>query len=230
MIKKGFVYILTNPSFSEDWVKIGKSSREVDVRSKELDNTAVALPFEIYATLKSEKYNIVEKNLHEIFTDLADARIRKSREFFNIKPEKALKYLESQSKLCNDAELNLPDDLDPDYENLKRKTTYKGKYSVNTDEIFYFYRSSTDSRMKVKNGQYILLAGSKIDPNTNSQEHDCLRKKYEHSLENNVTTKDIIFNSPSGAGKFVAGGNVNGKYYWRTKEDKKLDEFITYDK
>ena len=33
----GYVYILTNPSFREDWVKIGKSSRPVDVRSKELD-------------------------------------------------------------------------------------------------------------------------------------------------------------------------------------------------
>ncbi len=32
----GYVYILTNPSFREDWVKIGKSSRPVDVRSKEL--------------------------------------------------------------------------------------------------------------------------------------------------------------------------------------------------
>lgn len=37
----GYVYILTNPSFREDWVKIGKSSRPVDVRSKELDNTAL---------------------------------------------------------------------------------------------------------------------------------------------------------------------------------------------
>lgn len=36
-----YVYILTNPSFKEDWVKIGKSSRPVDVPSKELDNTAV---------------------------------------------------------------------------------------------------------------------------------------------------------------------------------------------
>ena len=68
----GYVYILTrstsgrlhtskNPSFREDWVKIGKSSRPVDVRSKELDNTAVPLPFEIYATMKTTKYNEVEK-------------------------------------------------------------------------------------------------------------------------------------------------------------------------
>ena len=56
----GYVYILTNPSFREDWVKIGKSSRPVDVRSKELDNTAVPLPFEIYATLRTRKYNEAE--------------------------------------------------------------------------------------------------------------------------------------------------------------------------
>ena len=56
----GYVYILINPSFREDWVKIGKSSRPVDVRSKELDNTAVPLPFEIYATLRTAKYDKVE--------------------------------------------------------------------------------------------------------------------------------------------------------------------------
>ncbi len=26
--EKGYVYILTNPSFREDWVKIGKSARD----------------------------------------------------------------------------------------------------------------------------------------------------------------------------------------------------------
>ena len=57
--KLGYVYMLTNPSFREDWVKIGKSSRPVDVRSKELDNTAVPLPFEIYPTMKTTKYTEV---------------------------------------------------------------------------------------------------------------------------------------------------------------------------
>ena len=59
----GYVYILTNPSFREDWVKIGKSARPVDIRSKELDNTAVPLPFEIYATIQTVKYNDVEKHV-----------------------------------------------------------------------------------------------------------------------------------------------------------------------
>jgi hypothetical protein len=42
----GRLHICKNPSFREDWVKIGKNSRPVDVRSKELANTAVPLPFE----------------------------------------------------------------------------------------------------------------------------------------------------------------------------------------
>jgi hypothetical protein len=54
----GYVYILTNPSFKDDWVKIGKSAREVNLQSKELDNTAVPLPFSIFATLKTSKYNV----------------------------------------------------------------------------------------------------------------------------------------------------------------------------
>ena len=86
----GYVYILTNPSFREDWVKIGKSSRPVDVRSKELDNTAVPLPFEIYATLKTSKFDKVEKQIHKQIDRLTDLRIRQNREFFNIAPSVAL--------------------------------------------------------------------------------------------------------------------------------------------
>lgn len=86
----GYVYILTNPSFREDWVKIGKSARSVDVRSKELDNTAVPLPFEIYATIRTVKYNEVERLVHELIDSLTDFRIRQNREFFNVNPQRAL--------------------------------------------------------------------------------------------------------------------------------------------
>ena len=100
----GYVYILTNPSFKEDWVKIGKSSRPVDVRSKELDNTAVPLPFEIYATLKTSKYNEVEKQLHRMIDRLTDLRIRQNREFFNVEPAKALELLRDCAMVLDDAE------------------------------------------------------------------------------------------------------------------------------
>lgn len=103
MKEPGYVYILTNPSFKEDWVKIGKSSRPVDIRSKELDNTAVPLPFEIYATLKTLKYHEAEKHIHDFISMFTNLRIRDNREFFNIQPEKALEIFKMVAKLIDDA-------------------------------------------------------------------------------------------------------------------------------
>lgn len=115
----GYVYILTNPSFREDWVKIGKSSRPVDVRSKELDNTAVPLPFDIFATLKTVKYEIVEKKIHKTIDRLTDLRIRQNREFFNIKPELALEILRDEATILDDAEITLYKNNVPILENVE---------------------------------------------------------------------------------------------------------------
>lgn len=106
MKEAGYVYILTNPSFKEDWVKIGKSSRPVDIRSKELDNTAVPLPFEIYATLRTVKYEEVERLVHKTIDRLTDLRIRQNREFFNVPPAKALDILKDISTTLDDAEID----------------------------------------------------------------------------------------------------------------------------
>ena len=100
---QGYVYILTNPSFKEDWVKIGKSSRPVDVRSKELDNTAVPLPFEIYATMKTSKYNEAEKLIHRYIERFTNLRIRDNREFFNVHPAQALEILTDLARAIEDA-------------------------------------------------------------------------------------------------------------------------------
>lgn len=102
----GYVYILTNPSFKDNWVKIGKSSRPVDIRSKELDNTAVPLPFEIYAVMETEKYNEAERQIHNLI-DLVNPsmRIRKGREFFNVTPETALRIFRQCALTIDDVEI-----------------------------------------------------------------------------------------------------------------------------
>ncbi len=103
--EKGYVYILTNPSFREDWVKIGKSARAIDVRAKELDNTAVPLPFEIFATLETKKYGEVEKLVHKTIDRLTDLRIRQNREFFNIEPKIALDIFYDIANTIDDAKV-----------------------------------------------------------------------------------------------------------------------------
>ena len=118
----GYVYILTNPSFREDWVKIGKSSRPVDVRSKELDNTAVPLPFEIFATMKTVKYNEVEKLVHKTIDRLTDLRIRQNREFFNVAPQLALDIFRDIASTIDDAEVTLYEDSKPMNEDTHKES------------------------------------------------------------------------------------------------------------
>lgn len=234
-LKKGYVYILTNPSFREDWVKIG-SSREVNVRSKELYNTAVPLPFEIYATIKTSKYIELEQYIHDTLTNLANRRINEKREFFNIKPEDALAHIKKLVELIPDAEINSPDTLNESKDkSTKRTLNYKGKYivKVSPNVKFYFMRDSVDATMIVKNGnRFIVKKGSHIDPKIYSNKSVVLslRKKSAKSLIKNKTINDIEFASPSSAGVFVCGGACNGKYYWRTKEGKTLNDFIKYNK
>ena len=116
----GYVYILTNPSFREDWVKIGKSSRPVDVRSKELDNTAVPLPFEIFATMKTVKYNEVEKLVHKTIDRLTDLRIRQIREFFIVAPQLAFDFIRDIASTIDDAEVILYEDSKPIIEDTRK--------------------------------------------------------------------------------------------------------------
>ena len=82
MKELGYVYILTNPSFKEDWVKIGMCSTPVEQRVKQLDSTGVPLPFEIFATMQTSKYKQAEKLIHSFISKFTNLRIRNNREFF----------------------------------------------------------------------------------------------------------------------------------------------------
>ena len=137
--KQGYVYILTNPSFKEDWVKIGKSSRPVDVRSKELDNTAVPLPFEIFATMKTCKYNEVEKLVHKTIDRLTDLRIRQNREFFNVAPQVALDIFKDIASAIDDAEIVLYENNIPvvhkDNEKKDKREMKRGRFKFSMVNI-----------------------------------------------------------------------------------------------
>ena len=155
MEKQGYVYILTNPSFKEDWVKIGKSSRPVNVRSKELDNTAVPLPFEIFATIRTVKFNEVEKLIHKTIDRLTDLRIRQNREFFNIQPQIALDILRDISTTIDDAFIELYHNNQPikeaaevqDEESHKRRAPFKfSMVNIQIGETVVF----TPKNIKVK--------------------------------------------------------------------------------
>ena len=98
----GYVYILTNPSFREDWVKIGKT-KDMEKRLKSLNTTALPLPFKVYATIQTCKYEELEKIIHKQIDRLTDLRINQSREFFNVHPSQALDIFLDQAQVLEDA-------------------------------------------------------------------------------------------------------------------------------
>lgn len=108
----GYVYILTNPSFREDWVKIGMT-QNLEERLRTLDTTALPLPFKPYATLKTVKYQVAERHVHHYIEHFTNLRIRNNREFFNIKPEEALSIFREVAELLDDAEIEVFDEKTP---------------------------------------------------------------------------------------------------------------------
>lgn len=154
-MEPGYVYILTNPSFREDWVKIGKSIRPVDIRSKELDNTAVPLPFEIFATMKTRKFNEVEKLVHKTIDRLTDLRIRQNREFFNVNPKVALDILKDIASAIEDAEIT-------EYKDNKPIKT-KSEESEDTDVRRHTKRGRFKfSMVNIKVGEYVVFSPTNL--------------------------------------------------------------------
>ena len=98
----GYVYIFTNESFREGWVKIGKT-QNIKKRLPQLDNTSCPLPFDVYATLKTSRYDDAEDFVHDFISHFNQSlRIRPNREYFKVDPEEALDILYKVKKLMNE--------------------------------------------------------------------------------------------------------------------------------
>ena len=82
------IYILINEAMP-GYVKIGRTTN-LESRIRQMDTTSVPLPFECFYACTVNDANFVEKQLHDAFLD---HRVRSSREFFEIAPERAASAL-----------------------------------------------------------------------------------------------------------------------------------------
>lgn len=102
--KTGYIYILTNKSFNKsNCIKIGYSDKSnLEERVKNLSNTSVPEPFEIYATYEVPriKGNMPDKKLHNMIQILnSSLRMNASREFFEIEPWDAYEMIKSMAEI-----------------------------------------------------------------------------------------------------------------------------------
>ena len=82
------IYILINESMP-GYVKIGRTDN-LEQRIRSLDTTSIPLPFECFYACTVADAEKTEKLLHDAFLD---HRVRSSREFFEISPERAVSAL-----------------------------------------------------------------------------------------------------------------------------------------
>ena len=111
----------------------------------------------------------------------------------------------------------------------------------NTEEsnnYLFYYRSVTkddkrsfDAQAKEVDGRFIVLSSSKIATSvTNTCPEDAIRAREEYATlisKEGILSKNISFNSPSAAAKFVSGSSVNGYLVWRDKNDISLKDVET---
>ncbi|MBO7458614.1 MAG: DUF4357 domain-containing protein [Paludibacteraceae bacterium] len=227
--EKGYVYILTNPAFRENWVKIGKSSRPVDVRSKELDNTAVPLPFQIYATMCTVKYAEAEKLVHRYIERFTNLRIRNNREFFNVKPEEALEIFYDVQLLIDDAEIEVFQGKAP-----KPKRKSKKDQAQPERHLFFCTRGGSNGKgyFVKETEEFVVLAGSELrsgeceslSPQLAEKRRAFIEANCTQSKDKTILKADYTFPSPSAAAAIVVGGNSNGWTRWKDADGKTLDE------
>lgn len=86
---RGFVYILTNDSMP-GLIKVGRTTRDVDLRASELWQTGVPTRFDVFA--KEATFDCVQLEAF-VHAALNKHRVNKSREFFAIGPEMAKEVL-----------------------------------------------------------------------------------------------------------------------------------------
>lgn len=102
----GYIYILQNPVYDKYVVKIGLSTREPQLRARELYDgaTGVPVPFEITTAYSVGNCELAEKRTHK---RLAPYRLNGRREFFRTAPHVACAIAYNTCKKINE-EMNLP--------------------------------------------------------------------------------------------------------------------------
>ncbi|MBI4618705.1 MAG: GIY-YIG nuclease family protein [Desulfobacterales bacterium] len=112
----GWIYVLINPTFQQNLLKIGVTQRTPEERAIEMSRqTGLPTPFSVYFKIEVSKCNIVERIIHD---KLAKYRYAANREFFEVSLEEAVSFIK---KVADD----YPKEKVPDPEELKKRQQIK---------------------------------------------------------------------------------------------------------
>lgn len=99
-------------------------------------------------------------------------------------------------------------------------------------EVFYYQQNQNDpsksvsAEMTIKNGAYIVKAGSVLAPTDNKGLIPVVRfQREKHRTPDRILESDVRFDSPSAAASFVSGSSNNGWIVWKDKDGHLLKEY-----
>lgn len=231
MAKESLTYIITNPDFAENCVKIGYTT---DLKGRLATfNTGAPKDYEVFAT-----YDVPEisnhkpdKMLHALLTKLDPTlKVNPSKEFFYLYPEEAydiLKYI----AIMHDRESSLH--LLGTYKKRAVTTKTGNASSAASASKGNLYTASEAKLLSDGKGTYILLKGSVLNKWNGNPINEEFKKQQDDLLNNGgavivkgktITQVDLSFKSPSGAAKLVFCCSRNGWTAWKNKDGKTIDE------
>lgn len=123
------VYVLSNPAFDR-YVKVGRTV-DLEQRLRQLDNTSVPLPFRCEFAVEVADEVEAERLVHQAF---ADVRVRSSREFFEIEPQRVIAAL----RLTGGKDVTPKEDVAEDAEGieaLERTVAKRRSYSFDDAHV-----------------------------------------------------------------------------------------------
>lgn len=235
------IYIITHPQFP-GYVKIGYAS-DLKQRLSSL-NTGNIVDFEPYAVYETPK-DRGDTEIHDIITLLNpilrstrfDDGKEKKKEFFKLDPEEAFKLLEhiaivsgTRNKLYRvDKYFNKIDTspkpiivpIEPESP-ITNPTSVAKNYEI-PDGIYTMktkiksLNKVVQGTLEVKNGKFILKAGSDVAPESARYERNKMFFT-DLKINNNVLAEDKEFGSVSTAACIVRGGATNGWDYWKNSD------------
>lgn len=168
--------------------------------------------------------NVTPSKESELYEYIEEANLLMDVLGFNVLKPKADSILAEQEmfdkkRLISNSTPPTNDNTVSKLSNTEESNNYLFYYrSVNRDD-----KRAFDAQAKEIDGRFTVLSSSKIATSVTDKcpkEAIRAREKYAKLIsKEGILSKNISFNSPSAAAKFVSGSSVNGYLVWRDKND-----------
>jgi hypothetical protein len=161
----GIVYILSNEAMP-GYFKIGLTrANDVSERMKQLDNTSVPVPFQLFFAARVPDCRRLERTLHFVF---GEKRRRDNREFFTIDPNlaKAIIELVSEDEMkLSDREQNIDAEKRREIDTLKKRREHRtfDSLAIPIGSVLTFTKDPTIT-CRVTGPRKVAFKGSEMSP------------------------------------------------------------------